>query len=118
MQDKSVYFPSLSCKSFIFSIILSAYFSRVPAVSGVVVVEAFGWTEFQSVFSGRPPVASLNNATDDGAPLAFLTFFAVLRNRYFRGAARRLLCSRLVLLLLVLVRPNKTAKRGACLSFS
>ena len=47
MQDKCVYFPSLSCKSFIFSIILSAYFS---GVSGVVVVEAFGWTEIQSVF--------------------------------------------------------------------
>ena len=47
MQDKSVYFPSLSCKSFIFSIILSAYFSRV---SGVVVVEAFGRTEISPFF--------------------------------------------------------------------
>lgn len=61
-----------------------------------LVVEAFGWTEFQSVFSGRPPAASLNNATDDGAPPAFATFFVVLRNRLFR--ALLVVCCVLVLL--------------------
>lgn len=40
-----------------------------------LVVEAFGWTEFQSVFSGRPPDESLNNATDDGAPPRFRYLF-------------------------------------------
>lgn len=61
-----------------------------------LVVEAFGWTEFQSVFSGRSPAASLNNATDDGAPPAFVTFFVVLRNRLFR--ALLVVCCVLVLL--------------------